>query len=114
MLLDNSQKDIMEIINDMTEDFRATLDVVRNAIVEVNTKVNRTMRALENQAPAGRAITVGKIKILEPKPFCRERDAKALENFIFDIEQYFKATNTNTKEAKVTLATMHLFEDEKL
>ena len=48
MLLDNSQKDIMEIINDMTEDFRATLDVVRNAIVEVNTKVNRTMRALEN------------------------------------------------------------------
>ena len=33
----------MEMINDMTEDFRATLDVVRNEITEVNTKVNLTM-----------------------------------------------------------------------
>ncbi|XP_031745591.1 uncharacterized protein LOC116406038 isoform X1 [Cucumis sativus] len=112
--LDNSQKDIMEMINGMTEDFRATLDVVRNEIVEVNTKVNLTMRALANQAPAGGAITIGKIKIPEPKPFCGPRDAKALENFIFDIERYFKATNTVAEEAKVTLATMHLSEDAKL
>ena len=114
MELDNSQKDIMEMINGMSEDFRATLDVVRNEIVEVNTKVNLTMRALANQAPAGGAITVGKIKIPEPKPFCGARDAKALENFTFDIEQYFKATSTNVEEAKVTLATMHLSEDAKL
>ena len=72
------------------------------------------MRALENQSPTREAITIGKIKIPEPKPFCGARDAKALKNFIFDIKQYFKATNTNTEEAKVTLATMHLFEDAKL
>ena len=114
MELDNSQKDIIEMINGMSEDFRATLDVVRNEIVEVNTKVNLTMRALANQAPAGGAMAVGKIKIPEPKPFCGARDAKALENFIFDIEQYFKATNTVAEEAKVTLATMHLSEDAKL
>ncbi|KAA0050156.1 senescence-specific cysteine protease sag39 [Cucumis melo var. makuwa] len=67
------------------------------------------MRAMENQASIR-----GAVKILEPKPFYGARDAKALENFIFDFEQYFKATNTVTKEAKVTLATMHLFEDAKL
>ncbi|KAA0031687.1 uncharacterized protein E5676_scaffold409G00190 [Cucumis melo var. makuwa] len=72
------------------------------------------MRAMENQAPAGGAISVSKVKIPEPKPFCGARDAKALENYIFDLEQYFKATNTVTEEAKVTLATMHLFEDAKL
>ena len=80
----------------------------------MNTNVNLKMRALENQAPARGAITVGKIKISEPKPFCGARDAKALENFIFDFEQYFKATNIVAEEAKVMLATMHLSEDAKL
>ncbi|KAA0043298.1 uncharacterized protein E5676_scaffold129G00780 [Cucumis melo var. makuwa] len=80
----SSQKIILEMINGMLEDFRATLDVVRNEIRDVNTRLNLTM------------------------------DAKALENFIFDHEQYFKATNTVIEEAKVTLATMHLCEDAKL
>ncbi|KAA0034901.1 uncharacterized protein E6C27_scaffold103G00290 [Cucumis melo var. makuwa] len=85
--LDSSQKTLLEMINDMSEDFRATLDV-RNEIADV--------------------------KVPELRPFCRVRDAKALENFIFDLEQYFKATNTVIEEAKVTLTTMYLCEDAKL
>ena len=104
----------MEMINDMTKNFQATLDVFRNEITEVNTKVNLTMRAFVNQAPTGGAIIIGKMKIPEPKPFYGARDAKALENFIFDIEQYFKATNIITEEAKGTLATMRLSEDVQL
>ena len=50
-------------------------------------KMNLTMRAMANQALAGGAIPVGRIKILEPKSFCGARDAKALEHFIFDIER---------------------------
>ena len=69
---------------------------------------------MANQAPARGAILVGKIKILEPKSFCGARNAKALENFIFDLEQSFKATNIVTEEVKVTLATMHMSEDAKL
>ena len=99
--LDNSHKNILKMINDMIEDFRTTLNVVRNEIAEVNTKMNHTMRALANQTPTRGAISIGRIKILESKPFCGARDAKALENFIFDIEQYFKATSTVTEEAKV-------------
>ncbi|KAA0035449.1 senescence-specific cysteine protease sag39 [Cucumis melo var. makuwa] len=79
----------MKVINGMSEDFRAALDVLRSN-------------------------PVSRIKIFELNPFCGARDAKALENFIFDLEQYFKATNTVTEEAKVTLATMHLAEDAKL
>ena len=105
---------MMKVIDNMTEDLQATLDVVRNEIIEVNTKVNLRMRALANQALTGEAITVGKIKISEPKPFCGTKDANALKNFIFDFEEYFKATNTVMEEAKVTLATMHLSEDAKL
>ena len=112
--LDNSHKNMLKMINDTTDDFRVTLNVVRNEIVEVKTKVNLTMRAIENQAPGGGAISVSKIKNPETKSFCGARDAMALENFIFDMDQYFKATNTFTEKAKVTLATMHLSEDAKL
>ncbi|KAA0062982.1 uncharacterized protein E6C27_scaffold468G00790 [Cucumis melo var. makuwa] len=112
--LDNTQKTLLEMINGMSEDFKVTLDGVRNEIADVNARLSLTMRAMANQAPTGGAISVSKVKVPEPKPFCRARDAKALENYIFDLEQYFKATNTVVEEAKVTLATMHLSEDEKL
>ncbi|KAA0051471.1 uncharacterized protein E5676_scaffold148G00190 [Cucumis melo var. makuwa] len=72
------------------------------------------MRAMANQVPVGGTVSVTKVMVLEPKPFCGVRDAKALENFIFDLEQYFKATNKVIEEAKVTLATMYLCEDAKL
>ncbi|KAA0059254.1 uncharacterized protein E5676_scaffold84663G00030 [Cucumis melo var. makuwa] len=112
--LDRSQKKLLEMINGMSEDFRVTLNVVRNEIVDVNARLNLTIQAMVNQAPAGGAISVSRVKIPEPKPFCGARDAKALENYIFDLEQYFKATNTVTEEAKVSLAMMHLSEDVKL
>ncbi|KAA0042036.1 uncharacterized protein E5676_scaffold306G002780 [Cucumis melo var. makuwa] len=96
------------------QDFRATLDVIRNKIADVNARQNLTMRAMANQAPAGGAILVSRVKIPEPKLFCGAGDAKALEIYIFDLKQYFRATNTVTEEAKVTLATMHLSEDAKL
>ncbi|KAA0042047.1 senescence-specific cysteine protease sag39 [Cucumis melo var. makuwa] len=112
--LDSFQKTLLEMINSMSEDFRATFDVVSNEIAGVNARLNLMMQAMSNQAPAGGAIPVSRVKIPEPKPFCGERDAKALESYIFDLEQYFKATKTVTEEVKVTLATMHLSEDVKL
>ncbi|TYK19583.1 uncharacterized protein E5676_scaffold1274G00130 [Cucumis melo var. makuwa] len=65
------------------------------------------MRAMANQALVGGAISVSRVKILKPKTFYGARDVKALENYIFDLKQYFKAINIVTEEAKVTLATMH-------
>ncbi|TYK27640.1 senescence-specific cysteine protease sag39 [Cucumis melo var. makuwa] len=104
--VDNSQKTLLEMINGMSEDFRATFDVVRNEITDVNTRLSLTMRAMANQIPVGGAVPVTRVKVPKPKPFYGVRDAKALENFIFDLEQYFKATNTVTEEAKVTVLTI--------
>ncbi|KAA0047380.1 uncharacterized protein E5676_scaffold363G00340 [Cucumis melo var. makuwa] len=79
--LDSAQKTLLEMINGMSEDFRVTLDVVRNEIADVNARLSLTMRAMANQAPAGGAISVNKVKVIEPKPFCGVRDAKALATF---------------------------------
>ncbi|KAA0057277.1 polyprotein [Cucumis melo var. makuwa] len=99
-VLNSSQKTLLELINGMSEDFRATLDVVRNEIVDVNARLNLTMRVIANQAQTRGVIPVSRVKIPEPKPFCGARDAKALENYIFYLEQYFRAINTVTKEAQ--------------
>ncbi|TYK04995.1 senescence-specific cysteine protease sag39 [Cucumis melo var. makuwa] len=107
--------DSIRFLESRLEEIAEKIDMMmRNEIAYVNTRLNLTMRAMANQAPAGGAILVSRVKIPEPKPFCGARDAKALENYIFNLEQYFRATNTITEEAKVTLATMHMSEDAKL
>ncbi|KAA0032721.1 uncharacterized protein E6C27_scaffold853G00610 [Cucumis melo var. makuwa] len=84
--LDSYQKTLLEMINDMSEDFRATLNVVRNEIPDVNTRLDLIMRAMANQVPVGEAIPVTKVKVPESKPLCGVKDAKALKNFIFDLK----------------------------
>ena len=79
--LDSCQKTILEMINDISKDFLAILDVIKNEFAEVNL----TMRAVTNQAPIEGAIPISRIKISEPKPLCGAKDAKAWENFIFDL-----------------------------
>ena len=54
-----------------------------------------------------------KVKIPEPKPFHGVRSAKDLENFIWDIETYFKAACIPEGE-KVTMTSMYLAGDAKL
>ncbi|XP_070005921.1 uncharacterized protein [Nicotiana sylvestris] len=55
-----------------------------------------------------------KLKILEPKPYDGSRDAKEVENFIFDIEQYFNAVGQLEETKKVATDAMYLQGDAKL
>lgn len=49
--------------------------------------------------------TKAKIKALEPKKFDEVRSATELKNFIWDIEQYFKAAKIPEAE-RVSMTTM--------
>ena len=73
-----------------------------------------TMKAVENITARQTHIGSNKLKFPDPRPFKGNRDAKELENFIFDVEQYFKATTTCTYNIKVTIASRHLIDDAKL
>ena len=57
--------------------------------------------------------TTRKFKVPDPKAYEGARDAKALENFLWDMEQYFKAAHINNGE-QVTVASMFLVGDAKL
>ena len=54
-----------------------------------------------------------KHKVPEPKPFSGGRNAKEVENFLWDMSHYFKAARTSDAE-KVDLTSMFLTGDAKL
>ena len=54
-----------------------------------------------------------KVKVPEPKSFGRARSAKELENFLWDMEQYFKVARIWNDE-KVLITSMYLSKDAKL
>ncbi|KAH0776453.1 hypothetical protein KY290_007864 [Solanum tuberosum] len=54
-----------------------------------------------------------KVKIPEPKAFGGTRSAKKLENFLWDMEQYFIAAHVRDDD-RVSITTMYLADDAKL
>ena len=54
-----------------------------------------------------------KVRVPEPKPFGGARNAKDLENFLWDMEQYFTVARIPVGE-QVTITTMYLSGDAKL
>ena len=54
-----------------------------------------------------------KVRVLELKGFKGNRNAKELENFLWDMEQFFKAAHIPDGE-KVSITSMYLIGDAKL
>ena len=54
-----------------------------------------------------------KARIPDPKAFTGNRNAKDLENFLWDMEQYFKAAKI-ADDDKVSITSMYLVGDAKL
>lgn len=99
---------LAEIANDIlsvTELFKAHLK-------ELEDEVALLKRAQQNQILVGEKPT-SKIKIPEPKPFGGKRSAKELENFLWDVEQYFRAAHI-PEDDRVTITSMYLSGDAKL
>ncbi|KAL2226540.1 UNVERIFIED_CONTAM: hypothetical protein Sindi_2012700 [Sesamum indicum] len=55
-----------------------------------------------------------RLRIPESKAYSGECDAKEVENFLFDMEQYFLAADVRDEARKVATATMYLTGDAKL
>ncbi|XP_068639496.1 uncharacterized protein [Aristolochia californica] len=55
-----------------------------------------------------------KVKVPEPKSYNGKQDAKDLENFLWQMEQYFKADKISEEAMKVDTATMYLTDDPML
>jgi hypothetical protein len=89
--------------------------------VDLAAEVSSKIRILEGEiavlkkavvsAPTGGGSS--KPRVPEPKPFCGARSSKELENFLWDMEQYFGVARIEADE-QVNITAMYLSGDAKL
>ena len=88
--VERAVKDLEEALNDLVENCRGSVEAMKDEMLEMNTKLNLTMRAVGSQPATGPiGMEYGRVKVPEPRPYGGARDAKDLENFLFDMEHYF-------------------------
>ena len=95
---------VKTMFTDAVKELTDELSVLRRMVSVIGT---------DQAAAGGSGSDFTKIKVPEPKTFSGARDTKALENFMWDMDQYFKAART-PEEQKVTLVSMYLEGDAKL
>ena len=110
--LDVGHRALQGVVHDHLEDFQAVIEALKQEVLDLNAKLSLTMRAV-GSAPTDASFGA-KVKVPEPRAYNGARDARELENFLFDVEQYFKAARVQGEETKVTMATMYLTGDAKL
>ena len=97
------------------EELAAVLDAhgsaARETQSQLKTEISLLKRAMRGLPREGEVAT--KVKVPEPKPFNGTRSAKDLENFLWDMEQYFKAARVLDQEM-VTIIIMYFSGDAKL
>lgn len=110
---------LQELSRTMTERFeRVSRDVeslavaVKDKLSDMETDVALVKKAMASGQSGGDGGP-SQLKVPEPKAFKGDRNAKNLENFLWDMEQYFKAARTPEDEW-VTLTSMYLDGDAKL
>ncbi|GFY85283.1 hypothetical protein Acr_04g0000210 [Actinidia rufa] len=95
----------------MLEDMTTLSDALRERLNDMKSQISLVKKAVSGSA---HGIHVSyKVKVPEPKSFGGARSAKELENFMWDIEQYFKAAHISDGE-KVMITTMYLSRYVKL
>ena len=94
------------------EDLTSLTDVMKENFKNVEDEMALLKRAVV--APSGQIEgPASKIKVPEPKCFNGSRNSKELENFLWDMEQYFRAARIPASD-HVTITSMYLSGDAKL
>ena len=71
---------------DVVDDCRSSVETIKHEMGELSAKLNLTIRAVGNQpVPALGGMEFTKAKLSKPRHYGGARDAKVVENFLFDM-----------------------------
>ncbi|PIN25087.1 hypothetical protein CDL12_02170 [Handroanthus impetiginosus] len=110
--VDGFSESIKGIITLVSQDVEALTDAVDIKIDAITTDLRLLKRAVGSDTADNRPSS-SKVRVPEPKPFGGARSAKELENFLWDMENYFQAAKIPDDE-KVSITSMYLVGDAKL
>ncbi|KAL0293481.1 UNVERIFIED_CONTAM: hypothetical protein Sradi_6935100 [Sesamum radiatum] len=113
-MLSSEMEDCRHVIQELTGAFEGNgIADMRREMEQMSIQIGLLQRAVSN-APVVAHDVGARLRIPEPKAYGGARDAKEVENFLFDMEQYFLAANVVDEARKVSTATMYLTGDAKL
>ncbi|KAL0367408.1 UNVERIFIED_CONTAM: hypothetical protein Sradi_3630900 [Sesamum radiatum] len=107
-------EDCRQVIQELASAFGGG-DIVdmRRDMEQMSIQIGLLQRVMSN-TPIVAHDAGARLRIPEPKAYSGAHDAKEVENFLFDMEQYFLAANVEDEARKVSTATMYLKGDTKL
>lgn len=105
-------KSHVEQMDTLRGDLVSMVDKVTESVTRLEMEVSLVKLAVAKVSKSGEG-TNPKIRVPEPIPFKGARNAKELENFLWDMEQYFQAAHIPEHE-QVTMTSMYLAGDAKL
>ncbi|XP_028062320.1 uncharacterized protein LOC114265704 [Camellia sinensis] len=94
------------------QDWEDVVTELKLEIEDLSGRVGVLTRAFGNAHCGG--MEFPRVRVPEPRAYSGARHAKELNNFLFDMEQYFKAMKAEVKETRISMATMYLSGDAKL
>lgn len=109
--LQGQVEDLRTKHDEMSQDTAAMAEVQRQESVAQSEEITLLKRAVLDQ-PQGQ-VGRTRMKVPEPKSFGGARSAKELENFVWDVEEYFTAAQVADAD-RVSIAAMYLVGDAKL
>ncbi|KAL0357978.1 UNVERIFIED_CONTAM: hypothetical protein Scaly_1483500 [Sesamum calycinum] len=113
-VLNSELEECRQVVQEMASAFGGGgIADMRREMEHISILIGLLQRAVSN-IPAVAHDVGARLRILEPKAYDGARDAKEVENFLFDMEQYFLAANVKDEVRKVSTATMYLTGDAKL
>ena len=107
----NQGQYLIEILKVEVEALRREQETLRKEAKVSRQEVEILKKAVAT--PTAAEPSVGRSKVPDPKAFTGARDAKELKNFLWDMEQYFRAAHIPDRE-KVSLTSMYLTGNVKL
>ncbi|KAL0462760.1 UNVERIFIED_CONTAM: hypothetical protein Slati_0163600 [Sesamum latifolium] len=112
--LNSELEDCRQVIQELASAFGGGgIADMRRDMEQMSIHIGLLQRAVSN-APVVAHNAGARLRIPEPKAYGGARDAKEVDNFLFDMEQYFLAANVEDEARKVSTATMYLTGDAKL
>ncbi|XP_038979221.1 uncharacterized protein LOC120109561 [Phoenix dactylifera] len=100
---DHQRSEYRELVTRLMDRLKTLEDEV---IILKRAVVNNPSTSANQEAPS-------KVRVPDPKSFAGSRDSKELENFLWDLENYFKAAKVPADD-QVNMAAMFLSADAKL
>ena len=107
--------ELLGTLNRVVDTMRKEMEAFRATMMEDFTQLRERVEEMKDDFRLmKRAMTTGGVttgctaKVRTPEPRTGSRGARELENFLWQMEQYFEAISLEDEKAKVRTATMYL------